>query len=63
MLWRDRSDGIILNDNDVEWFVAVYENKVIGQCSVGFEITGTIPKALRYQDGTYADEYVMIKSI
>ena len=25
----------ILNDNDVEWFVAVYEDKVIGQCSVG----------------------------
>lgn len=119
----------ILNDNDVEWFVADYENKVIGQCSVGlvrrnaryrhraevafvilkeycnlgiggkmmeecikwcknngvtqmelyvvkdndraikmyqgfaFEITGTIPKALHYQDGTYADEYIMIKNI
>ena len=119
----------ILNDNDVEWFVAVYEGKVIGQCSVGlvrrnaryrhraevafvilkdywnlgiggkmmeeciqwckdmgvtqieldvvkdneraikmyrdfgFEITGTISKALHYQDGTYADEYTMIKNI
>lgn len=119
----------ILNDNDAEWFVAVYEEKVIGQCSVGlvrksaryrhraevafvilkeywnlgiggkmmeecikwckdkgvaqmeldvvkdngraikmyrdfgFEVTGTIPKALHYQDGTYADEYIMIKDI
>ena len=119
----------ILNDNDVEWFVAVYEDKVIGQCSVGlvrksaryrhraevafvilkeywnlgiggkmmeecikwckdkgvtqmeldvvkdndkaikmyrdfgFEITGTLPNALHYQDGTYADEYIMIKNI
>ena len=25
----------ILEDSDVEWFVAEYENKVIGQCSVG----------------------------
>jgi len=25
----------VLADNDVEWFVAEYENKVIGQCSVG----------------------------
>lgn len=27
----------------------------------GFEITGTIPKALHYLDGTYTDEYLMIK--
>ena len=119
----------VLNDNDVEWFVTVYEAKVIGQCSVGlvrknaryrhraevafvilkeywnlgiggkmmeecikwckdkgvtqielavvkdndkairmyrdfgFEITGIISKALHYQDGTYADEYIMIKNI
>lgn len=119
----------ILNDKDVAWFVAVYEDKVIGQCSVGlvrksaryrhraevafvilkeywnlgiggkmmeecikwckdkgvtqmeldvvkdnnkaikmyrdfgFEITGIISKALHYQDGTYADEYIMIKNI
>lgn len=119
----------VLNDNDIEWFVAVYEDKVIGQCSVGlvrksaryrhraevafvilkeywnlgiggkmmeecikwckdkgvtqmelavvknnskaikmyrdfgFEITGTISKALYYEDGTYADEYIMIKNI
>ena len=25
----------VLADNDVEWFVAEYENEVIGQCSVG----------------------------
>ena len=119
----------VLNDSDVEWFLAEYENKVIGQCSVGlvrrtaryrhraevafvilqdycnlgiggkmmeecinwckeknvmqieldvvkendraikmyqsfgFEITGTIPKALYYQDGTYADEYLMVKKL
>ena len=119
----------VLNDGDVEWFLAEYENKVIGQCSVGlvrrtaryrhraevafvilqdycnlgiggkmmeecinwckeknvmqieldvvkendraikmyqsfgFEITGTIPKALYYQDGTYADEYLMVKKL
>lgn len=119
----------VINDDDVEWFVAVYEDQVIGQCSVGlvrrsaryrhraevafvilkeywnlgiggkmmeecikwckdkgvtqmeldvvkdnekaikmyrdfgFEITGTIPRALRYQDGTYVDEYFMIKNI
>lgn len=119
----------VLADNDVEWFVAEYENKVIGQCSVGlvrrnaryrhraevafvilqdycnlgiggkmleecikwcekngvtqieldvvknneralkmyqgfgFEIIGTKENALRYQDGTYADEYLMIKKL
>lgn len=119
----------ILKDSDVEWFVAEYENKVVGQCSVGFvrrnaryrhraevafvilkdycdlgiggkmmeecikwcksngvtqieldvvkdneraikmyqgfgfEICGTIPKALHYQDGTYVDEYRMVKNI
>lgn len=34
----EREKQIIENvnaDNDVEWFVAEYENKVIGQCSVG----------------------------
>lgn len=29
----------------------------------GFEVAGTIPKALHYKDGTYADEYFMIKRI
>lgn len=29
--------------------------------SFGFEIVGTIPNALRYADGTYADEYNMVK--
>ena len=119
----------VLTDNDVEWFVAEYENKVIGQCSVGlvrrtaryrhraevafvilqdycnlgiggkmmeecikwckehdvtqieldvvknnvkalkmyqsfgFEIIGTKENALRYQDGTYADEYLMVKKL
>lgn len=119
----------VLADNDVEWFVAEYENKVIGQCSVGlvrrnaryrhraevafvilqdycnlgiggkmmeecikwckekgvtqveldvvknnekalkmyqcfgFEIIGTKENALRYQDGTYADEYLMVKKL
>ena len=119
----------VLADNDIEWFVAEYDNKVIGQCSVGlvrrneryrhraevafvilkdycnlgiggrmmeecikwckehnitqielgvvkdntraltmyqnfgFEITGTKKNALRYEDGTYADEYLMIKML
>lgn len=29
--------------------------------SFGFEITGTRPTALRYPDGTFADEYLMVK--
>jgi len=119
----------VLADNDSEWFVAEYDNKVIGQCSVGlvrrnaryrhragcafvilkdycnlgiggrmmeecikwcqehdvtqleldvvknneralkmyqnfgFEIIGTKEKALKYQDGTYADEYLMVKKL
>lgn len=119
----------ILSDSDAEWFVAEYENKVIGQCSVGlvrknaryrhragvafvllqeyfnlgiggkmmeecikwckdkgvtqieldvvkdndraikmyngfgFEIIGTIPNALQYQDGSCADEFLMIKQL
>ena len=119
----------VLQDDDQEWYVAEYENKVIGQCTVGlvrrnaryrhrasvafvilkeycnlgiggkmmeecirwcrnkgitqieldvvkeneraikmyqgfgFEIIGTVPKALHYQDGTYADEYLMIKML
>ena len=31
--------------------------------SFGFEVTGTLPKALRYTDGTYADEYKMVKRL
>lgn len=119
----------VLADNDSEWFVAEYDNKVVGQCSVGlvrrnaryrhraecafvilkdycnlgiggrmmeecikwckehgitqieldvvkdnnralkmyqnfgFEIIGTKKNALRYEDGTYADEYLMIKML
>lgn len=128
----DREKQIIenvLSDNDVEWFVAEYDNKVVGQCSVGlvrktaryrhraevafvilqeycdlgiggkmmeeciewckekavtqieldvvktndravkmyqsfgFEIIGTKEHALRYQDGTFADEYLMVKKL
>ncbi|MCH5265830.1 MAG: GNAT family N-acetyltransferase [Lachnospiraceae bacterium] len=29
--------------------------------SFGFEVVGTLPNALRYPDGTYADEYKMVK--
>ena len=116
----------VLADKDINWFVAEYEGKVIGQCSIGlvrrykryrhraevgfmilqdycdmgiggkmmeecmkwcrdngvlqieldvvttnakavnmykgfgFEIVGTMPRALRYDDGTYADEYIMV---
>ena len=27
----------------------------------GFEVVGTMPKALKYLDGTFADEYKMVK--
>lgn len=116
----------ILEDNDQDWFIAEYDGKVIGHCSVGlisktercrhragvtfvilkdycgigiggklmqqcinwckdknikqielnvvadnkrainmytnfgFKVTGTIPKAIHYKDGTYADENLMI---
>lgn len=119
----------VLVDNDAEWFVAEYDDKVVGQCSVGlvrrnaryrhraevafvilkdycnlgiggrmmeecikwckehnvtqleldvvknndialrmyrkygFEIIGTKENALRYEDGTYADEYLMVKKL
>jgi RimJ/RimL family protein N-acetyltransferase len=29
----------------------------------GFEVIGTLPNALKYLDGTYADEYIMIKDL
>ena len=29
----------------------------------GFEIIGTKENALRYQDGTYADEYLMLNKL
>lgn len=29
--------------------------------SFGFQIVGTLPNALRYSDGTFADEYKMVK--
>ncbi len=119
----------VLADNEVEWFVAEYDHKVIGQCSVslvrrnaryrhraevafvilkdfcnlgiggrmmkecikwckehgvtqieldvvknndravkmyqsfGFEVIGIKENALRYLDGTYADEYLMVKKL
>ncbi len=119
----------VLSDECAEWFVAEYENKIVGQCSVsfvrrsqryrhraevafvvlkdycgigiggkmmqtcidwcknkrveqmelsvvtdnerainmyesfGFETKGLIPKALKYQDGSYADEYLMILNL
>lgn len=119
----------VLNSTDSTWFVAEFEGKVVGQCSVGlirgyqryrhragvafvllegycnmgiggkmmeeclkwckdknvtqveldvvknneralkmyqnfgFEIVGTIPNALCYSDGTYVDEYTMVKFI
>lgn len=119
----------ILSDTDCTWFVAEYDGKLVGQCSVGlvrryqryrhraevafvvlkeycdlgiggkmmeecihwcrekkiiqmeldvvttneraitmyknfgFKVTGTLPNSLKYQDGTYADEYKMIKRL
>ena len=31
--------------------------------SFGFEIVGTMPRALQYPDGTFADEYMMVKML
>lgn len=125
---RELIQGMLSDDNS-EWYIAEYDQKAIGQCSVGlirknerfrhragvafvileeycnlgiggkmmeecikwckdkgvtqielevvkgndraikmyqdfgFEIVGTMPNALRYLDGTYADEYTMIKYI
>lgn len=128
----EREEAVIqnvLNDEDSAWFVAEYEGKLVGQCSVGlvrryfryrhraevafvilkeyqglgiggkmmqecirwcedkkvaqmeldvvttnekalamyrgfgFEVIGTMPNALRYADGTCADEYIMIKRL
>lgn len=119
----------VLKSQDSTWFVAEYDEKVVGQCSVGlvrgyqryrhraevafvlvkefcdmgiggkmmlecikwceehhvtqieldvvtkndraltmyknfgFEIVGTLPNALKYGDGTYADEYKMVKRL
>lgn len=119
----------IIEKNTGSWFVAEYEGKIVGQCSVnfvrmrqrylhramvaftvlkdywglgiggrmmqeclrwcesngveqveldvvaeneralnmyknfGFEIVGTLPRALKYPDGTYADEYRMVKRL
>ena len=117
----------VLKNPDMEWFVAEYDGRVVGQCSVGlvkslqryrhraevafvlldkycnlgiggkmmemclawcvqngvtqveldvvstnrraltmyrnfgFEVVGTMPKALKYLDDTFADEYKMVK--
>ena len=128
----EREEAVIegvLADTDSTWFVAEYEGRLVGQCSVGlvrryqryrhraevafvilkdyqdlgiggkmmeecikwcrekevtqieldvvtanqkalsmylgfgFEVTGTLPNALRYMDGTYADEYKMVKRL
>ena len=31
--------------------------------SFGFEIIGTLPNAIKYKNGTYSDEYLMIKKL
>ena len=41
--------------------VTINESALNMYRSFGFEITGTLPKALKYEDGTYADEYYMVK--
>ena len=118
--------GNILEDDNQDWFIAEYNGKIVGQCSVGlirktercrhraevtfvilkdycglgiggklmqqcinwckdknitqielsvvednkpaitmyesfgFRVTGTIPKAMKYKDGTFADEIFML---
>lgn len=44
----------VLKDN--ERAIAMYQG-------FGFEIVGTIPNALKYADGTYGDEYLMVKKM
>lgn len=44
----------VLKDN--ERAIAMYRG-------FGFEIVGTMPNALKYTDGTYGDEYFMVKKI
>ena len=43
--------------------VTINESALNMYRSFGFEITGTLPRALKYEDGTYADEYYMVKMI
>ena len=42
--------------------VTINESALNMYRSFGFEITGTLPRALKYEDGTYADEYYMVKN-
>lgn len=44
----------VLTDN--ERAIAMYQG-------FGFEIVGTMPNALKYADGTYGDEYIMVKKM
>ena len=44
----------VVKSNDIA--IKMYE-------SFGFEIIGTIENALKYQDNTYADEYLMVKKL
>ena len=43
--------------------VTINESALNMYRSFGFEITGTLPRALKYEDGTYANEYYMVKMI
>lgn len=46
----------------VELDVVAKNERALGMYkSFGFAVTGTRPRALKYLDGTYADEYSMIK--
>lgn len=36
--------------------IALYE-------SMGFTIYGTLKRAMKYQDGSYADDYMMVKML
>ena len=46
----------------VELEVVAGNQRALGMYkSFGFAVTGTRPRALKYLDGTYADEYCMIK--
>lgn len=55
-----REHGVLQVELDV---VSGNERAVNMYKSFGFEITGTKPRALRYPDGSFSDEFFMVKQL
>ena len=50
--------------NQIELTVVTQNERALNMYkSFGFEICGTVPHALCYPDGSFADEYMMIKQL